>query len=97
MVTTHWKGDEYKVILVNRGQWFGETWFILTENGAFAVEADNEQDALDELIDSKHYHLIAWPTDEPEEEWTAHGGNCGKPYNSELVIAIERCKVNYFA
>ncbi|MEE9594263.1 MAG: hypothetical protein V3V92_02580 [Candidatus Hydrothermarchaeales archaeon] len=94
--------------LVNRGQWFGETWLIGIGCGfstfTLVVEADCEQDAIDELVDSKYGHLLK--TDKfceacAEDDWDhcgcAFAGNYEDRVNLDEVRILERVKVNYFA
>jgi len=58
--------------VVNRGGWFGKTWLIGIGCGIschyFVVEADCEQDAIDEFVDSRYGHLIKVDEDEVEEK-----------------------------
>jgi len=94
-------GEVYKVDhLINRGRYFGKTWFIGLGCGfdihRIVVEAANEQDAIDELADSKYAYLIKIDDDEITED-TTYAGNYGIPVNLDELRIIERCKVNYFA
>ena len=55
--------DRISGIVVNPGGWFGEVWIIQIAianalNPFFAVEANSEQDAIDEFADSRYSHLI---------------------------------------
>lgn len=47
---------------INRGEWYGKTWLVQVGMGYTScnvlVEADSEQDAIDELADSKRSYLI---------------------------------------
>jgi hypothetical protein len=61
---------EHKIegIVVNPGGWFGRVWILQIAianalNPYYAIEADSEQDAIDEFADSQYSHLI----DVPEE------------------------------
>jgi hypothetical protein len=89
--------------LVNRGGWFGETWLLevgISNAGSlfFVVEADHEQDAIDEFADSRYAHLIA--EDDPDvindPDFCSYAGNDSHPVNLDYV-GLYRCKVNYFA
>ena len=58
-------------VVINPGAWFGKVWLfqIWIANALapyYAIEADSEQDAIDELADSERFsHLI----DVAEEDW----------------------------
>ena len=64
-------GHEIEGVAINPGAWFGKVWLfqIWIANAlapCYAIEADSEQDAIDELADSERFsHLI----DVPEEDW----------------------------
>ena len=107
MITASAKGSTYKVHnLVNRAQWFGKTWLLQIAVGYdsinFVVEADNEQDAIDEFTDSKYGHMIK--TDElciacEQRDYDncqcTFGGNYSERIDLDYVY-ISKCKVNYF-
>jgi hypothetical protein len=93
--------------LANRGKWFGKTWLIMIgmgfESFNVIVEADNANDAIDELTDSHYGHLIK--TDDTceyceREDYDrcvcTFGGNGGERVDLDNV-QIYRCKVDYFA
>ena len=87
--------------LVNRGEWWGETYLIEVGMGYsslfFVVEAGNEQDALDTFADSKYSHLIDVDHDGIEYDIEyCYAGNDGHAVDLDYV-AIHKCKVNYFA
>lgn len=86
--------------LVNRGNWWGKTWLVTIQMGFeglnFVIEADTEQDAIDELADSKYYHLIEDDNENTPEDWRDYAGNESKRVNLDNVY-IEQCTVNYFA
>ena len=81
----------------NRDDWDGGFWrnnymVYLSEFGIpFAVNADNEQDALDYVIDHCEIHcpgLIMSHTDEEEEEYLDEylcGGNHGRYLNTDYI------------
>lgn len=86
--------DDY----INPGEWFGEVWAIGIScgfNGAIVlVEADNEGDAIDALIDNgKWNHLFVVDEDESEEEWHSFGGNEGIRYDTEQFMFIAKAEL----
>ncbi len=89
--------------LVNRGKWWGETWLLSVAianalNPVFVVEAGDEQDAIDEFVDSKYGHLITLSEEdaaEVDEDYRSYGGNYGVPITLDYV-SLFRCKVDYF-
>lgn len=89
--------------LVNRGGWWGKTWLVMVGMGFgslnYVVEADTEQDALDEFVDSKHGHLIILDVDDASEidpNYADFAGNESKPVDLDNVLIV-RCRVDYFA
>lgn len=92
-------GHELKDIpVINPGDWFGKTW-LLEIGGSYTplfliVEADNAQDAIDELADSEdHSHHIVVSDEEvadydPE---TCHYGPSGQMVDLDhlMVHGIE--------
>lgn len=64
------RDNEVTGVVVNPGGWFGKVWLIQINianalQPTFAVEADTEQDAIDEFADCRWSHLI----DVDEEDW----------------------------
>jgi len=89
--------------LINRGDYFGETYLIEIGMGfdtaTFIVEAGNVQDALDVFVDSKFGHLVIIEDEnlkDYDENYISYCGNEGKPCCLDEVILLERVKVNYF-
>ncbi len=58
--------------VINRGGWFGKTWLIGIGCGYstffYVGEADNQGDAIDEFVDSKHGHLLKIDEEEVEKK-----------------------------
>lgn len=107
MVTATYNNKTVQVDrLVNRGEWFGQTWLIEVGVGFssfyYVVEAHGETDAIDTLADSKYSKCIDCdPCDECKAEnyddcTCTFAGNDSHPVDLENVY-IHRCKVNYFA
>ena len=108
-INNKYYGGIYRVDrLINRGEWFGKTWFIGIGCGfdihRIVVEADNEQDAIDTLTDSKYGHLIktdelchACDIDDVDNCTCEFAGNYGERVNLDEIRILQRCKVNYFA
>lgn len=61
-------------VVINPGGWFGKVWLIQVAisnalNPFYAVEADSEQDAIDELADDEGYgHVINVDDDDAPED-----------------------------
>jgi len=94
--------------LANRGDWFGKTWLIGIGMGfetcMIVVEADNAQDAIDALTDSRYGHLIKTddlcPTCEEADYDNcscAFAGNASERVSLDDIRILDRCKVDYFA
>ena len=104
MVTAKVNGEIYKVDgLVNRGQWFGDTWLVLISAGfnalSLVVEADNVQAVIDAIGDHPKWQdwLLLDESEFCDYENCAYAGNECKPVTLDAIISIKRCKVNYFA
>jgi len=112
MVTAKTQNGTHEVdFLVNRGGWFGETWLVQVGNGYstcnVVIEADNEQDAIDELADSKRSYLIdgeqcdvcknASSEDDSYSDCYCNTAGNDSHYVNLDNVSISKCKVNYFA
>lgn len=117
MIEARANGTRYHVSgLANKGGYFGKTWLIGVGVGYssffYVVEAHSEQDAIDELVDSKHGHILK--TDmlcevcEAQEkilpEYRVYddceccfAGNYGERIDPSAIGLLKECKVNYFA
>jgi hypothetical protein len=85
--------------LANKGQWFGKTWAVVFNEGlCVVVEASNEGDVLDALMDSHLGHLIRVPEIEAENDdfiwWRA--GNASEAADLSDIAFVVKCKVHYF-
>jgi hypothetical protein len=90
--------DGRDLAVLNPGGWFGETWEITFGPGfgslVVIVEADNESDAIDALVDDEEYgwHLHAEPGFDPDA--VAYCGNSGIPCDLDYV-AIRKVNAIY--
>lgn len=83
------RGGEFQGECVNPGEWFGKAWVIECGIGYsslyYAVEADHESDAIDELADSEEYgHIIRIDESDADED-THRAGNAGEPVDLDNV------------
>lgn len=93
--------DDY----VNPGDWFGKIWIVRIDCGycpaLVAVEAGNEGDAVDALIDSgKWNHLFVYNEEEDPEEYLnalesgSVGGNYCLPYDADKIHVYANPKLS---
>jgi len=66
--------------VINPGAWFGKCWLIQVGisnalNPFYVIEADNEQDAIDELADSERYSRLIDVPDEDCPKWNESTGD----------------------
>jgi hypothetical protein len=88
--------------VVNPGGWFGKAWLIGYPLGNFGfyliVEADSEQDAIDELADSDKYgHAINLDEKDvdPNDENVARAGNDSHPVDLDNVTIQKATGAKY--
>ena len=95
--------------IVNRGGWFGESYLAIVTianalHAAIIIEADNAQDALDELADSHWSHLIDIDScnycDTTEAHCDCHyaeyAGNDSHRIMTDYLTTLVECDVDYF-
>jgi hypothetical protein len=84
-------GRDIDGIVVNAGEWLGNVYIIEIGlgNGSFfrAVEADNESDAIDAIVDDEVHgaYLRMVDTDIPDDEKT-YAGNASEQVDLENVM-----------
>jgi len=92
-------GYEVEGDCVNPGEWFGEAWVIESGCGYssifFAVEADNESDAIDELTDHDDYGKCIRIDEEDADEETYRAGNAGEPVDLDNVAMFRPKSIVY--
>lgn len=92
-------------VVVNPGEWFGIVWLIQIGisnnlNPFYAVEARNEQHAIDVFADSRFSHLIDVDVEDDNDEYPSAGNDGHKvdldnvhiqPAPKDLMYVVEWC------
>jgi len=104
-------GETVKIdCAINRGEWFGKTWLITIGCGFSGwhclVEAGDENDAIDAIVDSSRADMLKTDVkcdaceaadkleDPPEGSWDdcecILAGNYGERIDADAIVAMER-------
>lgn len=88
----NFQGQRVEGPVVNPGDWYGKVWLIEIPNGPLlAVEADNEDCAIDVLSDSSEYgHWINISEEQAQERERGghereYAGNNSQPVDTTMV------------
>jgi len=82
------------VTFVNPGQWFKRRWLVGVGAGFsclfYIIEADTDQDALDELVDSEWGHIVKSECDHEDKEDCIYAGNYGDHVDFDDIRVLRR-------